>query len=288
VIRRVLAAIVLCCTTVVPTTGQQPTFSSRRDSVRVDVMVRDSGRPVAGLQSADFEILDSGVLQQIDFLVVEQLPVTIGLALDGSASISADQLQHLREGSRAVLDMLKPDDQAALLTFANLVELRERLTSDVNRVSLALDRIEPSTSPFGGTSLIDACYTAMTMLAHDGGRGLLIVFTDGIDTASWLPAERVLAAARRANLVVYSVSTGKLPKGAFLRELSDVTGGDAIEITSTDNIRAAFVRIVEEFRQRYVLSYSPAKVPSTGWHPITVRVKGRNVNVNARAGYVRR
>ena len=277
----------MLCACALSAAAQQPTFSSRRDSVRVDVLVRDRGRPVPGLGANDFDVLDSGVPQQIDFVSAGQLPVTIVLALDQSSSISADRLEHLRDGSRAVLGTLKADDQAALLTFANVLALRERLTSDAGRVSRALDRMEPSTDLFGGTALIDACYTAMTMLAGDAGRGLLIVFTDGVDTSSWLPAERVLTTARRSNLVVYAVSNGRLPKGSFLRELSDLTGGEAIEIRSTDTISAAFVRIVDEFRRRYLVSFSPANVGAGGWHPLTVRVKTRKVDVNARAGYVR-
>ena len=61
----------------------------------------------------------------------------------------------------------------------------------------------------------------------------------------------------------------------------------AIEIRSTAQLRATFVRILDEFRQRYLVSYSPANVPAEGWHPLTVRVKNRSVEVRARAGYTR-
>jgi VWFA-related protein len=270
-----------------PTWAQQATFSSRRETVRVDVLVSDRGRPVRDLRASDFEVLDSGVAQAVDLVSFEQLPLAVVMALDGSTSISPEQLETLRDAGRRVVGQLKPDDQAALLTFADAVSLRQRLTGDGTQLVAALDRMRPSTDGNGGTALVDTCFTAMTMLDEAPGRGLLIVFTDGIDTSSWLAADRVLLAARRSNVVVYAVSTGRLPRGSFLRELSEATGGSAIDGQSPAAVSAAFVRILDEFRQRYLVSFSPANVPADGWHPLTVRVKGRTVEVRARAGYGR-
>ena len=279
---------VALCIVVSSPGAQTPTFSSRREAVRVDILVTDRGQPVRNLKIGDFEIFDSGVRQPVDLLSFEQLPLNVILALDGSVSISAEQLEHLRDGGRAVLDNLKAEDQAALLTFANAVALRERLTNDATRVRAALDQLQAADAPAsGGTALIDACFTSMMLADADAGRDLLIVFTDGVDTSSWLAAERVLQAARRSSVVSYAVSTASLPKNSFLRELSDVTGGGAMEIRSTSSVRESFVAILNEFRQRYLLSFSPSGVPPTGWHPLTVRVKRRGVDVKARAGYVR-
>lgn len=284
--KRVLFTAALCLC-VLPLDAQEPTFSSRREIVRVDVLVTNDGQPVRDLRPADFEVLDSGVPQQVDFFSFEQLPLSVVLALDSSASISAARLANLREGGDALLGALKSDDQAALLTFADAVMLRERLTANVKGVQSALARMDTAANPFGGTALIDACYTAMTMVDGEAGRGLLIAFTDGVDTSSWLPPDKVLQAARRSNLVVYAVSTSALPKGSFLRDLSDATGGEAIQIESTERVRAAFVRIIDEFRQRYLIGFSPENVPGGGWHPLTVRVKNRKLDVKARAGYAR-
>jgi Ca-activated chloride channel homolog len=289
--RPVAAAVALLCLGLclrgAPAAAQQATFSSRLETVRVDVLVSERGRPVRGLGRADFEVLDSGVPQAVDFVGFEQLPLSVVLALDSSTSISAEQLANLRAAGRTVVDQLKPDDQAALLTFADAVTLREGLTRDATLVTAALDRMTPSAGGRGNTALVDTCFTAMTMLDDDPGRALLIVFTDGVDTSSWLPPERVLQAARRSNVVVYAVSTERLSRGSFLRELSETTGGSVFDGQSPATVSAAFVRILDEFRQRYLVSFSPANVPADGWHPLTVRVKGRSLDVRARAGYVR-
>jgi Ca-activated chloride channel homolog len=286
--KRLILEIAMLCAIVWPLAAQQPTFSSTRENVRLDVLVTDRGRPVRDLKAGDFEVFDSGVAQQIDFVSVEQLPINVVLALDSSTSISPERFEHLRDGGRAVLAALKDKDQAALLTFADAVALRENLTADLTRVHAALGGMQaPARNSHGGTALIDACYTALMVADADAGRALLMAFTDGVDTSSWLTADRVLHAARRSNLVVYAVSSSDLRESSFLRKLSDATGGAAIEIASTVDLRAAFLRIVDEFRQRYLLSYSPAGVSNDGWHPVTVRVKGRKVDVKARAGYVR-
>ena len=272
---------------VLPLAAQQPSFSTRRETVRVDVLVTDRGRPLRDLRAEDFEVLDSGVPQQVEFARFEELPLAIVLALDVSASVSPEGLDHLRGAGRLVIDNLKAGDQAALLTFTDALTLRERLTPDTASLKAALDGMQPSKQLFGGTSLIDASYAAITLLAQDGGRGLVIAFTDGIDTSSWLPSGGVIDTARRANAVVYAVSMSTIPRGSFVRELSDTTGGGALEITSTANAGTTFGRILDEFRQRYLVAYSPTNVPGSGWHPLTVRVKNRKVDVRARSGYVR-
>jgi hypothetical protein len=74
---------------------------------------------------------------------------------------------------------------------------------------------------------------------------------------------------------------------SFLDELTDETGGKYITTTSSSELRETFVRIVSEFRSRYLLVYTPRAVDANGWHPIEVRVKGRRLNVIARRGYLR-
>jgi VWFA-related protein len=284
---RPVTIVIIALATLTPALAQQPTFSVRSETVRVDALVTDRGRPVRDLRAEDFELFDSGVRQQVAFVRFEELPLTVTIALDVSASISAEGLGYLRDGGHAVLENLKAPDQASLVTFADAVTLREPLTSTTDRVRQSLDALQPSQETFAGTALVDACYAAMTLTAGDPGRALLIVFTDGVDTASWLAAARVRDIGRRSDLVAYAVSTAPLPKGSFLRDLSDATGGGAIQIRSPDAIRAAFVRILDEFRQRYIVGYSPSNVPAAGWHPITLRVRSRKVDVRSRAGYMR-
>jgi hypothetical protein len=94
----------------------------------------------------------------------------------------------------------------------------------------------------------------------------------------------VLEALPRSDAVVCGVIVRNRNKASFLHELSERTGGGIVEIDSTKNLADRFVGILDEFRQRYLVSYSPRGVSSHGWHRLDVRVKGRKATVKARAG----
>jgi VWFA-related protein len=270
----------LVCSAVAPS-AQQATFSVRREAVRVDVLVTDRGKVVTGLGAADFEVRDNGVLQAVDLVSFQQIPLNVILAFDSSASVSGERLTHLQTAGRALLDRLNKDDRSALLTFSHTLLLREGLTGETARMREAISGVRP----FGDTALVDGAYAAIMLEPSDGGRNLLLIFSDGLDTASWLTPERVLDSAKRSDIVVYGVSSRGLEDAAFLEDLTELTGGATLKIESTKDLSAAFLKILDEFRQRYLISYSPAGVPRDGWHRLDVRVKGRRVTVKSRTGY---
>jgi Ca-activated chloride channel family protein len=279
VLRRALIALCLAAMAAA-TSAKQTTFSSRIEAVRVDVLVTDNGRPLQGLTAADFEVLDNGVRQHVDLASFEQIPLNVVLALDMSASLQGLRLGHLQTAGKKVLDGLKPGDRAALVAFSHVVAPSQGLTDDLDRVRAALDQARGE----GLTSLIDAVHVGMLLGEADAGRSLLIVFSDGVDTSSWLTADAVLETARRGDVVVYGVEVGER-RASFPRDLSEVTGGRLFAIESTKDLAATFANILEEFRMRYLVSYSPQGVASGGWHRLEVRVKNRGVTVKARPGY---
>jgi len=260
--------------------AQNAAFSAKVEAVRVDVLVTDKGQPVRGLGPADFEIFDNGVLQQVDLVSFEQIPLNVILALDMSDSVAGERLGHLRAAGYALLSGLKKEDQAALVTFRREVTLDADLTSDARTVRATLDDAEPE----GETALVDGTYSAMVVGESDVGRALVIVFSDGLDTSSWLLPESVLETAKRSDVVAYAVSVGRV-KAEFLRDLTSFTGGRLFEVEKTANLSAIFLSVLEEFRQRYLVSFTPRGVAKEGWHRLTVRVK-RGGTVKARPGYL--
>jgi len=277
--RPAIVAVVVAASAVTVRT-QNAAFSAKVEAVRVDVLVTDKGQPVRGLAPADFEIFDNGVPQQVDLVSFEQIPLNVILALDMSDSVAGERLDHLRAAGRALLNGLKPEDQAALVTFRRDVTLDADLTARAADVRAALDRAEPS----GETALVDGTYSAIVVGESDVGRALLIVFSDGLDTSSWLSSESVLDSAKRSDVVAYAVSVGRV-KAEFLRDLTSFTGGRLFEIEKTANLSAIFLSVLDEFRQRYLVSYTPRGVAKNGWHRLTVRVK-RGATVKARPGYL--
>jgi VWFA-related protein len=261
---------------------QSPAFSSKIEAVRVDALVTDNGQPVLGLRPADFEVIDNGVPQTVELVSFDEVPLNVILALDMSDSVAGDRLAQLRTAGGGVLEALHQDDQAALVSFSHQVQLGAKLTTDVAVVRAALGESQAT----GMTALVDGTYAGIMVGESDAGRGLLIVFSDGVDTSSWLRADAVLDAARRADVVVYGVSVMSRLKPEFLREITSLTGGRMYEIEKTANLATTFLGILDEFRHRYLVSYTPKGVAKSGWHNLDVRVKNRRVSVKARPGYL--
>ena len=259
---------------------QAPVFSSRVQGVLVDVLVTEGNKPVAGLTVKDFELRDNGVVQTIDAVESSDVPINAVLAFDVSASTAGPRLADLVTASRELLDGLKPGDRAALTTFSHAVIPRVPLTPDIPRVRSTLDRLSPS----GETAVADGVYVALMATQAETGRSLLVVYTDGRDTASWLQRDELLESAKRSNAVIYAVASGGARRWPLLKDLADATGGQTMEIASSKDLKSQFQRILQEFRSRYVLTFTPRGVPDGGFHRLDVRA--RRGNVKGRPGYI--
>ena len=268
--------------TVTRPNAQEPRFVSRVDAVRVDVLVSDRGRAVGGLGREDFEVRDNGVLQRVENVVSEGLPLSIMLALDTSESISVDQLANLVKATNAVLDGLTSTDKAGLIVFSSQVHLVSHPTPDVELLRRGLRKLQSG----GDTALVDAAYAAMVLSEADAGRPLAVIFSDGADTSSFLRASHVLATARSADAVVYTIAAGRSREREFLDDLASQTGGRMLRSESPEELANTMRGILDEFRQRYLISFTPHGVSDTGWHRLDVRVKGRRATIDARRGYM--
>jgi VWFA-related protein len=258
---------------------QPPRFSSGVEAVRVDVLVTDHGTPVTGLTASDFEVRDDGVPQDVALVGYEEIQLNVVLVLDLSASVQGERLEQLRRASRALVQRLAPEDRAAILGFSHAVLLGSTLTRDHASLLSILD----SAKPAGDTALVDAVYSGLIVGEQEPGRVLVVVFSDGLDISSWLTPTRVVDVANRSEAVVYAVST-QTDRPPFLEQVTAQTGGRLLRVETRD-LGSTFVRILNEFRERYLLTYTPRGVPRGGWHTLDVRVKGRRLTVKARRGY---
>ncbi|MEZ5289261.1 MAG: VWA domain-containing protein [Vicinamibacterales bacterium] len=281
-IARLAGAVLMAGLATAGPSARQATFSARVEGVRIDVLVTDGGRPVPGLGPADFEVRDNGVLQTIDLVSLGDVPLGVMLALDASRSVNGEQLRNLRAAGRLLLDGLRADDRASLLTFDLAVALRAPFTSAFADVARALDE----TTASGDTALVDAALGAVLVADRDGGRNVVVIFSDGTDTASFMPADRVVQTAERSRVLVYGVAAPGVDDTGFLRALAAGTGGRLVELERAGDPGAAFRDILEEVRRRYLVTFTPTGVARGGWHRLDVRVNRRGARVHARSGYV--
>lgn len=266
---------------VAPASTVQPTFTAKVEGVRVDVMVVDGSRkPFRGLTPEDFEIRDNGVPQKVDVISFGEVPLSVTLAFDLSESVAGARLQQLRNSLRGLADALEPRDESAFLTFDRAVSLRCPMSANVGCIRAALD----SAIPDGQTALVDGAFSGIVVGESEVGRSLLMVFSDGMDTASYMSPRLVLDAARQSDVVVYAVATGGT-KPKFIEDLADVTGGRVLEAKQDTDLSPIFRAVLDEFRYRYLVTYTPTGVAREGWHRLDVRVKRPGARVRARPGY---
>ena len=270
-------------------------FRSTAELVSIDVLVTDGRTPIAGLTAADFELADNGVLQRVDQLYVEQLPVNVVMVLDTSGSVRGERLTSLKAGATSIIDRLRPRDRAALVTFSHRLVLRAELTADAAALRRSVSTLEAQ----GGTALRDGAFAGLALRGADATRTLVLLFSDGLDTASILGEDRVMEVARRSDAIVYAIGIRDEPRGAggrvpvdtaatdnrFLHRLARETAGRLLHAERNRDIERVFTRVLEEFNSRYVLGYAPRDVPPGGWHRVDVRVRKRGATVLARRGY---
>lgn len=265
--------------------AQVPTFSAGVDTVRLDVSVRQGGRAVRGLVAEDFDVVDNGVRQTVTFVSLENTPVNVVLALDMSGSVQGPRLAQLQQAGQRIVGMLEAGDTAALVSFSDRATVAADITADRQTLMAALQKPTPGAD----TALVDAAHAALLLGSSTSsaptGRPLVIVFSDGVDTASFLAPSLVLDAARRLGPVVYAVTSPMSEPDPFLDDLVRLTGGRRIGADSLNRVSDAFAEALTESRQRYLIGYSPIGVSQGGWHELTVRVRGNRGEVRARPGY---
>lgn len=291
------------------TAGGQQRFTSKTIGVRVDVLVTNGHQLVRGLSAKDFELRDEGVVQSVSEVDVEGMPLNLILGFDTSGSVAGERMRYLLEAGHALLGGLQPQDRVALLSFASRVHLLAPLTPSRQQIRGALSLLKAE----GATSLRDATFAALALREDDPGRTLVLLFSDGADTSSWLRTAPVIEAAKRTDAVVYAVGiaerqvhwvsaapsrTGLVmgsitqqstttveEAGKFLENVTEETGGRVLFASANSDLRVTFEKTLAEFRDRYVLSYVPTGVSTSGWHRLEVKVKGKAGKVTARRGY---
>ena len=161
------ATIAASVLVVIGARAQQPVFKGGVDLVNVTATVTDGdGRFIDGLAKEDFVILDDGRPQEIVSFTSERVPVSLGMLLDVSGSMSEDRMATARAAiNRFIFDLLGKEDELFLLEFATSGRMLQTWTKDRDTFSRALARANKQPMKFG-TAVFDAVATSLGLAAE--------------------------------------------------------------------------------------------------------------------------
>ena len=266
--------------------------------VNVFTTVTDAnGAPVAGLKKEDFKIFEDGVPQTTAiFARQSNLPLSIVLAVDCSLSTRDDLKFELRSARSFVRDVLDPANHDALSLYQFERDVKELVpfTSSLSQIDSGIERVKVGSS----TALYDAIYLGSQALQDRQGRKVLVVITDGGDTASSVNYQEALRRAQQAEAILYSIiivpieaSPGRNTGGEHaLIQLAHDTGGKYYYAASTPQLDRAFQEISQELRTQYLLAYYPKqRLADSDFRRIEIQIapqgNSENLTIRHRAGY---
>jgi VWFA-related protein len=251
------------------------------------------GRPVPNLKADDFRVFENRRLQKIEYFSpmdkAGKVPLTIAFLIDTSGSVR-DKLEYEKTTAREFFkEVLRPNkDLALIIQFDSEVTLVQDFTQNTNVLISALDDLLKAGN---STSLYDAIFLAAEeKLRSEAGRKVMVVVTDGEDTASKVRKEEAIEAAQKSDAVIYGIGVRGKGYGTnfdVLEQFAEETGGAFFSPRAElDELREAFRSIGEDIRGQYSLAYSPIDKRKDGaFRTIEIRCKERGVHIRARKGY---
>jgi VWFA-related protein len=288
---RFLATSAIVILAAVATFAQQPTFKAGTSIVPVLTTVLDGqGRLVPDLEREDFTILDNGKPQEVVFFQNDIQPFTVVVMMDFSFSMNA-HLKLLKAAAEQFVLRMLPADKGQVGAFSDKIQFSGPFTSDRDDLIDALDDLQ-----YGNpTRLYDAIDASIDMLDEATGRKVVLVFTDGDDTASRTGFGSVLDKARDKEVMVYAIGLQseffngqrmqRTRPDRALRRLADETGGGYFELKTTDELAPTFTRVAQELHSLYALGFTPSTLDGKE-HKLDVRVRKQGMNARARRTYI--
>jgi len=282
------------------------------DLVNLYPLVLDSsGTYVTGLTRDDFRVFEDGQPQSIKRFTTEQRPLRVAIVLDTSLSMArGDRLQQAKKAALGFLDVLMPQDDALVVTFADEVTLAQEITTNRELLARAIEGAEAQ----GGTALYDAIWRTARRLEEFDGRRVMVLLSDGRDEAangfepgSLHTFDEARLQAVRSEVMIFAIGLGRNLDREYAREwtrsvggssgangvslkeilenLAVRSGGRMLLSPSPARLRKAFGAVADDLRHQYSIAYAPSNEAKDGsYRRIEITVPGRDGEVVAREG----
>jgi VWFA-related protein len=293
------------------------TFKVNVDVVQLFFNVKDKkGGLIPSLSKDDFDVFEDGKPQTIKYFAAESnLPLTLGILIDASGSQMRVLEMEKEVGGSFLSEILRPKDEAFVISFDVDVNLLQDFTSSTRRLQDALNSAKINAPPSScggvpglgggpvpcsgtpkGTLLYDAVYLAShDELAKEVGRKAMIILTDGEDVGSQYKNRDAIEAAQKSDSIVYVLMIAD--RGFYggmgysgdseMKKLANETGGRVIDVgNKVDKLKDAFDQIARELRSQYNIGYTPTnRVKDGTFRKVEVRAKDKNYKIQSRSGY---
>jgi Ca-activated chloride channel family protein len=250
------------------------------DIALVNVSVTDPyGRLVTGLEQENFRVFEDNVEQEIVRFSSEDVPISIGVIFDMSASMS-DKIEKSRLAAVQFFRTSNPQDEFLLVNFNDRAQLANSFTASVEELQSHL----MFTAAKGETALLDGIYLGLSEMkgAHNAKKALLII-SDGGDNHSRYSEEDIRKYAREADVQIYAIGlytpgggpTQEEKEGpGLLSELTLLTGGRTFAVGSLKDLPDIATKISMELRNQYVVGYRPSDHAHDGkWRKIKIKLR---------------
>jgi Ca-activated chloride channel homolog len=275
-------------------TGHGATLKANVDLVLVNVTVTDSEDClVSDLKVSDFSVVDGKHPQQIRYFSSEDAPISIAVILDTSRSMGI-KVEQAREAALELLRYSNPQDEFAVVAFADMPRVVAEFTDSQDEIESALRPVEAA----GQTALWDAVYVGLKEMGRARyAKKAILVISDGGDNHSRYTESDIKSILKEADVQVYAIDiferypkTPEEKSGLLaLDEVTSVTGGRVFLTHDSNELHRAVRQISDELRTQYVLGYLPGQSARDGkWHKIKVGLnvtKSRKLRPHAKKGY---
>jgi VWFA-related protein len=294
-----LAVLATAAAQTPPAPSQSPasqgdyTFRSDTRLVVLPVTVADkSGKLIPNLPQTAFKVYENGTEQPIKSFHREDVPVSLGIIIDNSGSMR-DKRVKVETASADLVKASNPQDQVFVVNFNDEAYLDVPFTNDIKKLEQGLARIDSR----GGTAMRDAISMSIDYMKENGKKDkkVLLVVTDGNDTASTGTLEKLVAKAQKSEVLIYAIGLlneeerreARKAKRA-LDELTSASGGLAYYPKELADVDKIALLVAHEIRNQYTITYTPTIQALDGSFrqiKVTVSGAGRSAQVRTRTGY---
>ena len=278
---------------------QPPTLGTGIEIINLNLSVTDArSNFVVDLAQRDFAVFEDGIRQDLTLFTHENLPISMVLMIDCSASME-EKLRTAQSAAIRFTKTLRPQDLAQIVQFNDRATTLQPFTADLALLEAAIRRTEAA----GPTALHNALYVALKDLTRDKRaaelrRRAIVLLSDGEDTASLVSDEQVLELAKKSEINIYAISLRQNRPQDRMRQafsqaeylvnaLTRETGGRAYFPSSVGELDDVYDRVAEELRTLYSIGYVSSNARRDGkWRRIVVRVPEREgLTIRHKLGY---